>query len=108
MKLNASKLSPDVTDLQLEQIFEIFGPVRSVTIRSARGCPRTVKPGATSKGKERQYENRMYASVMFSHAGAVHRAMGLDGTELNGQQMAVCGLRSPSGLTLQHVSLDCS
>jgi len=82
-------LSPDVTDLQLEEIFEIFGTVQSVTVRSARGCPRTVKPGARAKGKDRMYENRMYASVVFKHPGAVHRAMELDGTELNGQKIVI-------------------
>ncbi|KAI0699399.1 hypothetical protein BC835DRAFT_1331135 [Cytidiella melzeri] len=81
-------LTPDITELQLEEIFTNFGTVVSVTMRSAGGYPRTFKPGTVPKGKL-QYENRVYASVEFKHAAAVHRAMELDNTELNGQRIAI-------------------
>ena len=84
------KLSADVTDLQLEEVFQVFGTVQSVSIRSSRGCPRTVRPGrARCRCKGHRHESDLYASVLFQQAGAVQRAMEFNGSEINGRPVIV-------------------
>ncbi|KAI0347304.1 hypothetical protein BDW22DRAFT_1480957 [Trametopsis cervina] len=82
-------LTAEITELQLEEVFQIFGPVQSVVMRSARGYPRSFRPGTNATGKERLIENQVYASVEFKHAGAVFRAMEMNGREVNGKKIVV-------------------
>lgn len=61
----------------------------------------------TLRGKEKQCDNRLYASVVFKNAEAVYKAMELDGTDLNGQPLVVRQLLTSFVIVYESLRSDC-
>ncbi|KZP32867.1 hypothetical protein FIBSPDRAFT_1036496 [Athelia psychrophila] len=78
-------LPPTTTEATLRQHFKSCGIIDSITIRCSAGAALAGKAHAFTTPHDRQY-----ATILFARSRSVTKALQLNGTRVQGYQLAVC------------------